>query len=1206
MWEVLKFELIYRKKRPATYIYFGVLFFMCFMAASTDAISIGGATGQVYENSPTVIANMMLIVSAFGLFITSAIMGVPVVRDFEHGTASMLFTTPITKFQYLAGRFIGSFVVLIFVNMGMVLGFMAGHGLELLRSGGDPASVDLTTFHAWWYFYPFLILIIPNLIIQAALFFTGGALSKRMITVYTQGVVLLVLYLLSFNLARGLDNRDVAAMLDPFALSALSVETQYWTIAMQNEQLIPLDGLVLWNRVIWLLVAVAVIVGGYFFFSFTQSKKGKVSKRKAAKARSEGAADPNAIRMPIPQVTQHSSWATRWSQVLSLSVFYFKWIFKQLPFKLITICGLALMFLGALNFNDVYGVQTYPTTYSVLELIEGFNLFFLIIIIAYTGELIWKERDVKINLIYDAMPYPEWVSITGKFLGFMLTHVVLLFALMMGGIIIQTAYGYTNYEIGTYIGSLYSETFIFLALFSLLGFFIQVLVNQKFIGHAVFVVFFIATEVAAVMGLEHSLFAFGSVGIGTYSDMNSYAHFLPRFGWLSVYYAGFALFLYVFAIILSVRGADTLFKFRLRLGRLRLSRPILTLTILCMLVFALSGCFIYYNTNVLNDYTNSDAREDLLADYERELKQYETLYQPKITDVYLEVDLYPYQRDFNAKGYYYLTNTSEDPVTEIHFQEGADEELSTSLSLAWPNGLKKEYERFGYSIYELGKPLQPGDSLQVNLEVNFRTQGFTNSNGATNVVFNGTFFNNTLFPSIGYQGDAELSDEDTRRDKGLPKKDRLPKRDTPGATQVNLFGGDADRIGFEMKISTAADQIAIAPGYLQREWEEDGRKHYHYKMDAPMVNFYSVVSARYEVVRDVWRSPEGKEVNLEIYYHDGHAFNLDNMMESMKQSLTYYEANFSPYQYRQVRIMEFPRYASFAQSFANTIPYAESMGFIMEIGEDDLDMPFYITAHEVAHQWWGHQVTEASVQGGTMLSETLSQYSALMVMKHAYDPMKMRKFLKYEMDRYLRGRSTESRKEEPIAQVEGQGYIRYRKGSVVMYCFQDFVSEDSVNAALQRYVDRWAFSKGEYPTTLDLLAEFEKVTPDSLSYLIDDLFNEITLYENRTREASYEETADGRYKLNLEIEALKYKADSLGNEVKEPFNDWLEVGVFAKGDDGKAEIIYLEKHRLTDGVNELEILLDQEPSEAGIDPMYKFIDRNPEDNTKTVVKKENT
>jgi ABC-2 type transport system permease protein len=169
----------------------------------------------------------------------------------------------------------------------------------------------------------------------------------------------------------------------------------------------------------------------------------------------------------------------------------------------------------------------------------------------------------------------------------------------------------------------------------------------------------------------------------------------------------------------------------------------------------------------------------------------------------------------------------------------------------------------------------------------------------------------------------------------------MEQNDPIGLSQ-SLFGDDADYIRFEMTIGTEKDQTAIAPGYLQKTWDEKNRKYFHYKMDVPMCNFYSIVSAKYEVKKDKWIAADGRPVSLEIYYNKGHEYNLDKMMTSMKSSFDYFSKNFSPYQYRQMRIMEFPKYAEFAQSFANTVPFSEGIGFIQKISDpdEDLDMPF--------------------------------------------------------------------------------------------------------------------------------------------------------------------------------------------------------------------------------------------------------------------------
>jgi ABC-2 type transport system permease protein len=221
---------------------------------------------------------------------------------------------------------------------------------------------------------------------------------------------------------------------------------------------------------------------------------------------------------------------------------------------------------------------------------------------------------------------------------------------------------------------------------------------------------------------------------------------------------------------------------------------------------------------------------------------------------------------------------------------------------------------------------------------------------------NGTFINNfALFPSLGYSTDGELRDDQTRKKYDLQKNDLKAHPSDTSALGDTYISKDSDWIDFEATVSTSKDQIAIAPGYLQKEWIEGDRRYFHYKMDSKILNFYAFNSGKFEVKKEMF-----KGISLEIYYHKPHTFNLDRMMKGMKASLTYNSENFSPYQFRQARIIEFPRTGgTFAQAFANTMPFSEGIGFIADVDDKDdsgVDYPFAVTAHEVAHQWWAHQV----------------------------------------------------------------------------------------------------------------------------------------------------------------------------------------------------------------------------------------------------------
>ena len=502
----------------------------------------------------------------------------------------------------------------------------------------------------------------------------------------------------------------------------------------------------------------------------------------------------------------------------------------------------------------------------------------------------------------------------------------------------------------------------------------------------------------------------------------------------------------------------------------------------------------------------------------------------------------------------------------------------------------------GTQLWSFDEPLQPGDSTGLAYRMSFEARGFPNSGRNTRIVANGTFLDD-VGPSLGYNEAFEMSDPSDRREHDLPPRDRLPDLDDPRARDNMQFRIDSDLVDFGITIATAPDQIAIAPGYLQDEWMEDGRRWFRYEMDRPIANFFSVVSAEYTVVQDRWR-----DVDIAIYYHEPHDFNIQRMLEAVKASLDYYTEHFGPYQYREVRILEFPRYSGFAQSFATTIPYSESIGFItrVEDDDDDLDMPFFVTAHEVAHQWWGHQVVGARAQGSAMMVESMAEYAALTVMEQRYGASHAKKFLRHELDRYLRGRTAERIREQPLIRTENQSYIHYNKGALALYALRDYIGEEAMNRGLRAYLENHAFEEAPYSTSRDFLGYLRAETPDSLQYLFTDLFETITLWDNKVEEITTTEGRDGRWTVALEFSSRKVRADSVGNETPVPMDDYIEVGVFGEEEPGNelGRPLSVFKTHVTSDTTRVELVVDQPPVQVGVDPYNKLIDRVPGDNVR--------
>jgi ABC-2 type transport system permease protein len=318
--------------------------------------------------------------------------------------------------------------------------------------------------------------------------------------------------------------------------------------------------------------------------------------------------------------------------------------------------------------------------------------------------------------------------------------------------------------------------------------------------------------------------------------------------------------------------------------------------------------------------------------------------------------------------------------------------------------------------------------------------------------------------------------------------------------------------------------------------------------------------------------------------------------------MDYYQAAFGPYQFDQARIIEFPAYASFAQAFANTMPYSEGIGFVADTSNPEkIDYVTYITAHEFGHQYWAHQLIGAEMQGGTMLSETLAQYSALMVMKHRYGDDKIRRFLKYELDSYLRLRGGELVEELPLMRVENQQYIHYNKGSLVMYLLQDRLGEAAVNRALRSVLEKYKFKGAPYPRSIELVQAFRREAKSAEDQaLITDLFERITLYDLKVGEAKATKRADGKWDVAVLVEAKKAYADGQGNEKPSPFADRIAIGLFAaepgRGSFDRRNVLVMQRQPVRSGSQVFRFVTDRKPTHAGIDPYNFYIDRNSDDN----------
>ncbi len=1179
------FEFRYQIRQPVFWVSAILFALLSFGLVASDNVSLGTNT-SIKENSPYAVMLAAIAFSQFFMFVTTAFVANVVVRDDDTGFAPILRSTRVSKFDYLIGRFTGAYaaaaIAFLSVPLGMLIGTLAPW-LDRETLGG---------FRPGDYLWAYLIFGLVNVFVTSAIFFAVATLTRSMVASFIAVVVFLVINLVVAGAAGQQPSWErPLAYIEPFGGGAFSLVTEYWTTADRNTRLVPFEGVVLWNRLIWIGVGLAFLALAYSLFRFG-AKGAKIGKaQRLAKLADVTAAPPPPRLGALPQPRFDGGWA--WAQFVARLKLELGQVFRSpaLPILL----GLGVVFTGFTIWfsGQVFGTATYPTTRGVIQAMSGnFGLVALIIAIYYAGELVWRERDRRMHEIVDASAVPDWAFVVPKTIAVALVLIATLAAAVLTGVVVQALKGYTNFEFDKYLLWFLMPQAIFFVLIAALSVFIQALVPHKFVGWGVMVLYMISNIVLGNLGLSDDLYRYASAPPVPLSDLNGQGDFWKGAAWLRLYWSAFALLLLTIAYGLWRRGTEVRLKPRLKRLPRRLRGPAGAVALAALAVFVGTGVFVYMNTHVWNPFRNSLEGERFSAAYEREFLRYETVPQPAVTNVALNVALYPHEPRLDVRGTYQLVNDTGRPVSELHVRFDRDTEV---LAVSMPGArLGREWPRFGYRILRLDQPMAAGERRTLSFTTRVAQRGFRDSGNLTSIVDNGTFINNGDFaPRIGMDRSGIMTDRARRRRYNLPDVRMAPLGD-PATLNRNYIG--VDWVRSDITVSTVADQTPIAPGYRVSDTVANGRRTARFVSDSPVLNFFSIQSARYAE-----RTQNHNGVQLTVYYHPTHAWNVDRMLAASRAGLDYFQANFSPYQFRQFRIIEFPGYASFAQAFANTIPYSENIGFTSDVNDpDEIDIVTYVTAHELAHQWWAHQVLGADQQGQTVLSETLSQYSALMVMERLYGPDKIRRFLKRELDTYLQNRGAGGIDEQPLMRVENQQYVHYNKGSLVMYLLRDQMGEAAVNRALRRVIADHAFRGPPYPNSLALVRALRAEAGPQQQSLITDLFERITVYDLQARGMTTRRRPDGRWETRLTVEARKRYADGEGVEREANLYETMDIGLFnarpGEGAFSRSNVVAMERRPVRSGVQTFTFVTARQPRFAGVDPYNKWIDRNADDN----------
>lgn len=1152
--------------------------------------AVGYGPQGTHLNSPFTVMQSVGLLSLLSIFVLTVFCANAVSRDAEHGMREIVYATSIGKLRYLAARFAGALAATVTVFCFAVVGLFAAPMFAEI----DPARLGPTSPGA--YLWALAVMALPNLLFAGAVVFAVAVLSRSVLASYVGGVFLYMGYmvvatlidspLMQFAEPTSPETLARAALIDPFGISAFFQQAWYWTPVQRNTQVVELQGYFLANRLLVVALAAAILAVTYRVFSFRLAGS-------APPARTAAEASPAPGRRYRPAPVAPESAACRWAAVRAAMRVEFRSTAASKPFLALLLLWVSVAAISVVDGPvKEYRTRLYPTTGTMLEALEMPLAFMATLMIAYfAAEVVWRERLVRADEIVDATPAPSGAFYLAK------AGALVLLAWLMAavGILVAVGYqlsmGYTRLHPGLYL-SIFWFTGLPLAIFAVVAVLVQTLSPNRYLGILVALLPGMMMLQPESFRLRDGLLRFANPPRVAYSEMNGFLG-AGTFALYMAYWAALAGVLALVTVGLWRRGRlQTLWRRTRALPR-RWGGRGLAGALASLAVFLATGGFVFYNTNILGPYETGEDVGDWREAYERTYRRYEHLPQPSAVALRTAVEFFPEERRFRVAGTYSLENRSGRPIDTVLVS--LRRQLRPERMELRGARLLRYDVRFGTYLFVFDRPLAPRQGAELRFRIPSPPHRVEAAEFDYSVVDNGSYLTRqAAFPRLGYVVGYELEHPYIRKLRGLPppRKGTGMQNDPSNDDQRDLW------LTLDATVSTSGDQVAIAPGELVREWRQGGRRYFRYRTAGPETPTYPFASARYKV-----RRVDHRGVRVEVYHHPDHAANVAKMLAVATRSIDLFSDRFGPYPRRHLRIAELPRYWPFGGfALPGMIVLTEDGSFLTQDGRGgDVDLVTRRVAHEVSHQWWGHGLYPARVEGGAMLVETLAKYSDLRVLEAMKGRADALSLLRFERESYLLWRTYLPIPEPPLTRVVDLEHVYYSKGTIVMEAIRDLIGEDALDRSLAHLV-RTHGPGMPRATVEDLRAALWREASPGQQALMSEWIDGVTFYDLRVESATAQPLPGGRYRVTAKVRARKTNDPGGGTPVTEaPLDEAIDVAVFADDPiDTGATPLYAGKHRLRGGLAEVTFEVQGRPGYISLDPFERRIEAERADNVRQV------
>jgi len=1052
-------------------------------------------TAEILSTGHYSVTKTILMLALATPFVIAVYAGNAINRDNNCQIEELIFGTSITKFSFLFSRWFG-------LNALTMLSFLLGAvgiiiGLSLMPVTPENNQPFLETLHAAM--LALVIFVLPAILLLSSLFFIIGLMTNKNIALYVFSSMLFFGYM---TLASSTGNpilsdtfvdkniHDIFLYFDIYGATPFFEQVKGWSIEQRNFQSFELINTLLINRVIILLFAVllAVICYQSFQMQLVDEKKNKKVKKAQDTENQANLLVSTSLLTVRPQASFYSHLAIFFALFTSA----FSALIKSKVFAVVTLFWLFVLSSElevGLNNVESLGVTSYATTAAVLWRYQFDYLpyFTTLMLIFFAAEVFWRDNNCQISALVHSTAVSNLNLFIAKLTVLICIPLIFIAITIAVSAITQALYG-ENIEWTVYLSLFYYVGAPLVCLALLYLFLHSVSVNKTMgVFLSVVLTLIVKTPVGLYLGIEHDLLKFSATPLIQYSDVIGFSASSFAFDSYMKYWLAISAVLIHLGYVLFSRGEYIPIS---RKFRLMIARPGKYIAVGLSISTLLSAYFAIEISRQTNEVANFQPTADRLlwkADYETQFEKYKDLPRLTVTDIRTEMDFYPKQRQFKLTGHYQLVNLTEQMIDTLLIS------TDTSVNyrnISMPNAqLTLHDERLGQYIFELQQPIAPGQLSEINFSVEHKQNGFINNRLDNFIVSNFSLvIAKRYMPYIGFNEHLTLKSKTERAAHNLAPLAEVLSLEEKIAQRKGDFSDQVEKVNFETVVSTTASEISFSQGELQRQWQENGRNYYHYQTSDPIRNLVSYVSGKFEVLT---KQVDG--VDIGVYYAAKQSKNAEHMLSAMEDTINYGSLHFARYPSKQLKLLEVPRnlqsgFTGFA--LPQLLLIAENVGFHADISNNSaFDHVYRRTVHETSHQWWGHELNVAEVEGASALIETLAKYTEIVLLEEKYGQQYVEQLIEYEKRRYLSGKENNTSIELPLYRSD-EAYVVYSKGAIAMYALKNALGAEVINNALRRLLNEHGGVKPA-ATTIDFINILKLVSPAKYHHLINSWFLEI-------------------------------------------------------------------------------------------------------------------